>query len=38
MIEDYWRGSLKKALLIFVTTFTYGLTATGLFALAKMAL
>ncbi len=38
MIEDYWHGSTKKAALIFTTAFTYGLTATGLFALAKIAL
>lgn len=38
MIEDYWRGTTKKAALIFTTVFAYGLAATGLFALAKIAL
>ena len=38
MIEDYWRGSTRKAINMFMTAFTYGLAATGLFALAKMAL
>lgn len=38
MIEDYWRGTTRKAALMFTTAFTYGLIATGLFALAKMAL
>ncbi|MCA0871011.1 succinate dehydrogenase, hydrophobic membrane anchor protein [Seohaeicola saemankumensis] len=38
MIEDYWHGTTKKAALIFTTVFSYGLTATGLFALAKIAL
>jgi len=38
MIEDYWRGSTRKALIMFTTAFTYGLAATGLFALVKMAL
>lgn len=38
MIEDYWRGSLRKILIIAVTVLSYGATATGLFALAKIAL
>lgn len=38
MIEDYWRGTTKKVALIFTTVFAYGLAATGLFALAKIAL
>lgn len=38
MIEDYWHGSTRKVILMLNTVFTYGLTATGLFALAKMAL
>ncbi len=38
MIEDYWRGTLRKALLIFVTSIAYIAIATGLFALAKIAL
>lgn len=37
-IEDYTGGSTRKALIIFVTIFSYGLIATGLFALAKIAL
>lgn len=38
MIEDYTRKSTKKVLIILVITMTYGLTAAGLFALAKIAL
>jgi len=38
MIEDYARGITRKILIIFLTIFTYGLTATGLYALAKIAL
>ncbi len=38
MVEDYVRGLNRKITLIFVITFTYFLMATGLFALAKMAL
>ncbi len=38
MIEDYVRGMNKKFAIIFVITFTYFLMATGLFALARMAL
>ncbi len=38
MIEDYTRGSTKKLLIISVTMLSYGLTATGLYALAKIAL
>ncbi|MCP4820867.1 MAG: succinate dehydrogenase, partial [Shimia sp.] len=38
MIEDYARKSTKKVLIILVITMTYGLTAAGLFALAKIAL
>ena len=38
MLEDYARGSTRKILIILVTALTYGLTATGLFALAKIAL
>ena len=38
MIEDYARGSARKAAIIFMTVFTYALMATGLFALAKLAL
>ena len=38
MIEDYAHGSTRRALVIFVTILSYGLIATGLFALAKIAL
>lgn len=38
MIEDYVRGMNRKFAIIFVTTFTYFLMATGLFALARIAL
>ena len=38
MLEDYSRGTTLKILIISVTVLTYGLTATGLFALAKIAL
>ncbi|MBV2360244.1 succinate dehydrogenase, hydrophobic membrane anchor protein [Thalassococcus sp. CAU 1522] len=37
-IEDYTRGTTKKALIIAVTALSYGLIATGLFALARIAL
>lgn len=38
MIEDYTKGSTRKALIMIVIVMSYGLTATGLFALAKIAL
>jgi succinate dehydrogenase / fumarate reductase membrane anchor subunit len=38
MIEDYWRGSTKKALVIAATLLSYTIMATGLFALARIAL
>lgn len=38
MIEDYTQGTARRLSIILMTAFTYGLTATGLFALAKMAL
>ncbi|MGR3714957.1 MAG: succinate dehydrogenase, hydrophobic membrane anchor protein [Shimia sp.] len=38
MIEDYTKKSARKVLIILVITMTYGLTAAGLFALAKIAL
>jgi len=38
MIEDYAHGSTRRALVIFMTILSYGLIATGLFALAKIAL
>ncbi len=38
MIEDYTRKSTRKILIISVIILSYGLTAFGLFALAKLAL
>ncbi len=38
MIEDYARGSTKKAAVIAVTALSYTIVATGLYALAKIAL
>lgn len=38
MIEDYTRKSTRKVLIMCVIALSYGLTATGLFALAKIAL
>ena len=38
MIEDYTRGTTRKALIIFVYALSYAVTATGLFALARIAL
>ncbi|MDR5651747.1 succinate dehydrogenase, hydrophobic membrane anchor protein [Ruixingdingia sedimenti] len=38
MIEDYWRGSLRKTLIIAVTALSYIIVATGLYALVKIAL
>ncbi|MDT8328721.1 MAG: succinate dehydrogenase, hydrophobic membrane anchor protein [Roseovarius sp.] len=38
MIEDYSKGATRRALIITVTALSYALTATGLFALAKIAL
>lgn len=38
MLEDYTRGTTRKVLLIGVTCLTYGMIATGLFAIAKIAL
>ncbi len=38
MIEDYTHGTTRKALVILMTAFTYLLSATTLFALAKLAL
>ncbi|MDF1856909.1 succinate dehydrogenase, hydrophobic membrane anchor protein [Pseudooceanicola sp.] len=37
-IEDYFRKSTKKTLIMLVITLSYGITATGLFALAKIVL
>ncbi len=38
MIQDYTRKSTRKVLIMLVIIFSYGLTAYGLFALAKLAL
>jgi len=38
MIEDYAHGTNRRVLVIFVITFTYFLMATGIYALAKIAL
>ena len=38
LIEDYMRGMNRKFAIVFVITFTYFLMATGLYALARMAL
>jgi succinate dehydrogenase / fumarate reductase, membrane anchor subunit len=38
MIEDYARGSAKKLAVILVISLSYGITAVGLYALARIAL
>ncbi len=38
MIEDYSHGGTRRALIILVTILSYGTMATGLFAIAKIAL
>lgn len=38
MIEDYSRGSARKAAVILVISLSYAITAVGLYALAKLAL
>jgi len=38
MIEDYARGSTRKMLVIFAVSLAWVIAATGLFALARMAL
>ena len=38
VLEDYTKKSARKALIMITITLSYGLTATGLFALAKIAL
>jgi succinate dehydrogenase / fumarate reductase membrane anchor subunit len=38
MIEDYWGGSLRKGLIMLAIGLAWAVTATGLFALAKIAL
>ncbi len=37
-IEDYTHGSMRKGLIMLVYGLSYAITATGLFALAKIAL
>lgn len=38
MIEDYARGTVRKMLVIFAVSLSWVIAATGLFALARMAL
>jgi succinate dehydrogenase / fumarate reductase, membrane anchor subunit len=38
MIEDYAKGMTRKMLIIFVVSLSYVITATGLFALVKIAI
>lgn len=38
MIEDYAHGTTRKGLIVFVLSLSYAVTATGLFALARIAL
>lgn len=38
MIEDYAKGSARKALVILAISLSYAITATGLFALIRIAL
>ena len=38
VLDDYTKKSTRKALIMITITLSYGLTATGLFALAKIAL
>ena len=38
MIEDYAQGTMRKALIITAIGLSYAVTATGLFALARIAL
>lgn len=38
VLEDYTKNSTRKALIMITTTLSYGLTATGLYALVKIAL
>jgi succinate dehydrogenase / fumarate reductase membrane anchor subunit len=38
MIEDYWRGSLRKGLIMLVYSVAYVVAATGLYALVKIAI
>ncbi len=38
MLEDYSHGSMRRVLIMLLVAMIYGLTATGLYALAKIAL
>jgi len=38
MIEDYWRGTTRKVLIILTHSISYAVIATGLYALARIAL
>ena len=38
MIEDYSRGTTRRILVIIAVSLSYAITATGLFAIARMAL
>ncbi|WP_209834658.1 succinate dehydrogenase, hydrophobic membrane anchor protein [Ruegeria sp. HKCCE3926] len=38
MLEDYVHGTLEKVLIILVTCLSYGAAATGIFAIARIAL
>ena len=38
MIEDYSRGTTRRILVILAVSLSYAITATGLFAIARMAL
>jgi len=38
MLEDYTHGSMRKVLIMLLVALIYGMTATGLYALVKLAL
>lgn len=38
MIEDYWQGTMRKALIMLVVGVSWTIAATGLYALARIAL
>ncbi len=38
LVEDYWSGITRQALIMAVIVLTYGAMATGLFAIARLAL
>lgn len=38
MIEDYWQGTMRKALIMLVVGLSWTIAATGLYALARIAL